>query len=85
MKIMKIKEAAILYNGIIYTGRRHHNIINEMRTKYLILDKQAVRNQGFITDDGQFVDRIIGAELAIKSGQIQKLKWPPNLYSEDLY
>mgnify|MGYP006914158691 FL=1 len=56
-----------------------------MRNKYLILDKQAVRNQGFITEDGQFVDRIDGATLAIQSGQIQKLKWPPNLYSEDLY
>jgi len=83
--MMKIKEAAILYNGVIYTGKRHHNIISDMRNKYLILDKQAVRNQGFITEDGQFVNRIDGAILAIQSGQIQKLKWPPNLYSEDLY
>lgn len=41
--------------------------------------------QGFVTSTGRFVDRIEGAELAIKAGQIEKLNWPPQLYSEDLW
>lgn len=81
----KIIASAILYNGIIYTGKRHPNIISDMRTKYLIFDKQATRYQGFILDDGTYVDRIQGAGLAIQYGQIKKLNWPPNLYSEDLW
>lgn len=81
----KITASAILYNGIIYTGKRHHNIISDMRTKYLIFDKQATRYQGFVLDDGTYVDRIQGGILALVFGQIEKLKWPPNLYSEDLW
>lgn len=56
-----------------------------MRTKYLIFDKRAVRNQGFVTSDGNFLNRIEAAEFALRIGQIQKLSWPPNLYSEDLW
>ena len=41
--------------------------------------------QGFLLSDGSFVDRIEGAKIAIESGQILKLNWPPNLYSEDLW
>jgi len=41
--------------------------------------------QGFLLSDGTFVDRIFAGKLAIYTGQIKKLKWPPNLYSEDLW
>lgn len=41
--------------------------------------------QGFLTATGEFVDRRTAAELAVASGQISKLKTPPDLYSEDLW
>ena len=44
-----------------------------------------VHQQGFVTSSGRFVGRIEGAALAIAAGQITALRWPPNLYSEDLW
>ena len=41
--------------------------------------------QGFNTASGEFVDRKRAAEFAMASGQIAKLKTPPDLYSEDLW
>jgi len=83
MPTERIKEAAILLDGEVYTGRRHHNIIHDLAGRGF---KTPIGGkQGFVTDAGRFVDRIEGAVIAIKSGQIQKLQWPPLLYSEDLY
>jgi len=79
----RIKEAAMLRQGVIWTGRRHHNIIHDIVTK--TGERPAKGIQGFITDEGKFVDRKEGARIALESGQIAKLKWPPDLYSEDLY
>jgi len=76
-----IVSSAIEKDGIIYTGRRHHNILNEANPK------GSLRGgiQGFMLDDGRFVDRIEGAKIALECGQIEELQWPPNLYSEDLW
>lgn len=41
--------------------------------------------QGFITHDGAFVGRVEAASIALECGQIERLNWPPNLYSEDLW
>jgi hypothetical protein len=41
--------------------------------------------QGFITHEGVFVGRVDAARVAIESGQIEQLQWPPELYSEDLW
>lgn len=41
--------------------------------------------QGFITHDGRYVGRKEAAKIAIREGQIEKLNWPPQLYSEDLW
>jgi len=81
---MQIKEAAIRQNEQIYTGKRHNLIIIDMVENHC-LSKPIKGEQGFITDSGEFVDRITAAKIALESGQIKKLNWPPNLYSEDLY
>ncbi len=81
----KIVASAIRYNGIVYTGRRHHNIIYEMVTKYLIRKPTIDNEQGFVDEKGNYLTRLEGAHLALTSGQIEKLSWPPNLYSEDLW
>ena len=76
-----ITAAAILLDGVVYSlpkPARHADIIKSIgyKVRYEI--------QGFIAN-GVFVDRIEGAKIAIESNQIDKLKWPPNLYSEDLW
>jgi hypothetical protein len=76
-----IIKAAIRKDGIIYIGKRHYNILGTVLPFGYLRDG----NQGFVTDTGEFVDRIEAARIAIECGQIKELKWPPNLYSEDLY
>jgi len=61
---------------------RHHNLCRQ------IIDwggNSDEFEQGFMTASGEFVDRKRGAELALASGQIERLKTPPYLYSEDLW
>jgi hypothetical protein len=41
--------------------------------------------QGFVLSDGSFADRQRAAAVAIEAGQIQALRWPPDLYSEDVW
>lgn len=81
---MTIKEAAIRQDKQIYTGKRHHLIISDMVENHKI-SPPIKGEQGFVTDSGEFVDRITAAKIALESGQIEKLNYPPNLYSEDLY
>lgn len=68
------------------TKPRHHDIINFMVE--IIGYREAIGGkyiQGFVTNDGIFVNRIKGAQIALASKQIEFLRWPPNLYSEDLW
>jgi len=78
---VKIVEAAIKQNDIVYTGRRHHNVIESMKGEY----DGNIATQGFIDNRGNFLTRSEAAHIALNTGQIDKLKWPPLLYSEDLY
>ena len=84
----QVKQAAIRDgHGKVHTlprPARHHNIAHELydtRGHALLEDDE----QGFILEDGSFVDREAGGDFAIKTEQIEKLKWPPYLYSEDLW
>ena len=84
---MLIVAAAIKYNDKIYTGTRHAFIIREIRekfpnVKFYINGKQ----QGFVDDKGNFLSRSEAAQVAIKSGQITKLRWSDTeLFSEELW
>jgi hypothetical protein len=84
----KIIQAAIRKDGIVYTmppPARHNNILHlceELTTSGLVM---ARGDQGFVTNTGRFVDRIEAASIAIAAKQIEELKWPPSLYSEDLW
>ena len=80
-----ISKAAVKQNGLVYSlprPSRHHNVLCLMNS---LQCPRFDRKQGFLTSDGQFVDRIEGARIAIESGQIKGLKWPPKLYTEDLW
>ena len=62
---------------------RHNDVIRDMRNKGF---KRVVGDvQGFLTNHGTFLDRIEGAKLALDCGQVDELKHPPYLYSEDLW
>lgn len=80
-----IVQSAILHNGKIYTGQRHHNVIH---TIFIETGKRVPYSspQGFVTDAGEFVTREEGAKIALACGQIKELKYSKTkLFSEDLY
>lgn len=79
-----ILESAIVYDDQVFTGKRHHEIIHRLVFE-LGYDPPIRGIQGFVDDDGRFINRKDATAEAIKCGQIEKLKWPPLLYSEDLY
>lgn len=41
--------------------------------------------QGFLTSTGRFVKRVEAGEIALAAKQIERLNYPPQLYSEDLW
>lgn len=73
-----IKSAAIKLNGIIYSGKRHPEII--AANKFVNLNKG---EEGFLTKDGLFVDRFDAAKIAYQSRQIKRPK--KRIISEDLW
>lgn len=84
--VIRISCSAIKHGetGEIICGPRHCHVIKSFTKRNMsILGNNSI--QGFMTNMNDFVDRIEGAEIAIKSGQIEELNIPPNLYSEDLY
>ena len=75
--------AAIIYNGKIYTGKRHNYIMWELIAKFPEYKMRDKNLQGFVNESGLFLNRIEAAQEAIKCNQVAKLNWPPCLYSED--
>lgn len=83
---MKIATAAVtLSNGLIVSlprPARHHDIINELaRANIICLE------QGFLTDEGNFVTRSEGWHIAQDAGQIVYECGGPYgvLYSDNLW
>lgn len=83
----KIAAAAMQKGALIVSlprPSRHGDIIKHIVTDLDMEDTHDFE-QGFTTSSGRYVDRIEGAAIAIAAGQITELKWPPNLFSEDLW
>lgn len=77
--IMKIKLAAMkTKDNQVFTGKRHAYIMWSMPPGYFKNNNE----QGFITENGTFVNREEAAKIAYKSGQIKKEM--RELYSEDI-
>lgn len=70
--------------GLIMAGRRHDEIsvlVYKIFNTHLSLNWE----NGFITNEGVFVNRTIAAEIAIKAKQVKKQDLTANiLFSEDL-
>mgnify|MGYP000208110751 CR=1 FL=1 len=79
---MKIKESAIWFDGKVYTGKRHGDIIRDMVENHGV-KPPCSGHQGFVTEDGHFVCRKAGARIAYEAGQIKKPT--TTLFSEELY
>ena len=77
----KIVCAALLHDNCIYMGRKGHHEIFPME-KIGVL---RCAEQGFVTENGYFVDRTLGLEIATYYDQINKKHNPiDKLVSEDL-
>jgi hypothetical protein len=81
-KNIMIKEAAIRRDGKVFTGKRHSDIIYQMIRDGYIFDTSCV--QGFITIDGNFLDRFQAYNHALECRQVSP-KGSKMLFSEDLY
>jgi hypothetical protein len=65
---------------------RHHHTVHALHRENQEAGIIVARGeQGFVMSDGTFADRIEAGQCAIAAGQITELKWPPKLYSEDLW
>ncbi|UCG94500.1 MAG: hypothetical protein JSW13_01710 [Candidatus Aerophobus sp.] len=81
----KIVAAAVLQDGKVWAGRRHFELIWQIKDdggEYVSQDQQ-----GFWTDDGRFVRRVAAMGIARESGQVVKGETinPRELFSEDLW
>ena len=83
---MRIKCAAIRYEGEIYEGVNHASIGIKM-----VMDGGCPRpypsgaNQGFVTECGIYVRRVAAMSIAIEAGQVVRGETchPRELFSED--
>jgi len=75
--------------GRIIRGHRHGDCIRSILYRGLKVAKGASTNQGFITSQNRFIDRIEAMDIHMAAGGISvqgfKLKKGSPLFSEDLY
>lgn len=83
VECVAIREAAGIW--ILPPPARHHDVIREMVTCGVGKPAISAAEQGFLLEDGTFVDRKTAAEFAVDSGQVENLIAPPSLFSEDLW
>jgi hypothetical protein len=74
-----------IMRGYVMCGYRHCSIHGQFGKTVKERQEQQLfeQEQGFLTSKNRFVDRIEGAKIAYKAGQIPQEK--KKLYSEDLY
>ena len=75
-----IKHSALRKNDIVYVGKRHCDIFKQQPFGGL---RDA--EQGFVTDDGVFLNRIDACKYAIECKQIIKQNYNYGLDSSDLW
>ncbi len=83
-----IKGVAINYNGALHYKEkgRHADLIKDMVFSgacSFVPSKNEVL--GFVLEDNSFLTRSEATEYALATKQIEKLRWPPEVYSEDLW
>lgn len=84
----KIVSVAITWRGMIFSmpkPHRHHHVLLLMREMGLPIESVGQQNQGFLTDEGLFVDRVDGHKIAAEAGQVNKPELNYMLISEMLW
>lgn len=78
-----IVAAAIRQGQLLWTGKRHGLLIPEVfrQTGQKVLSHQ----QGFVLDTGEFVTREEASRIALDTGQVATLRYPNELFSEELW
>ena len=76
-----VLEAAVVYRGIVYRGRRHRDCIHEISK--VTGEREPHGTQGFVDTEGVFLTRSEAAIRARACGQITTTV--ETLVSEDLY
>lgn len=64
----RITHSAVKFNGRIYTGKRHALIMREIWDEHGNV-KILADQQGFVTEDGSFLNRFQAGAAAFSSGQ----------------
>ena len=90
MTKLAIAAAVMTDDGVIHfmpPPNRHHHTVHALHRgssggEGLVV---ARGEQGFVMSDGTFASRHQAGIFAREAGQIAELKWPPLLYSEDLW
>ncbi len=81
---MRIKEAAVFYQGKTLSGPRHGELTFQIIGEDGGLVKLAHVMMGFVTECGKFVSRQEATKIAFAAGQIKSDLGGRPLYSEDL-
>lgn len=79
----RIVKAAVRKNGQVYTGKRHHEILNNIKPFGALKGSE----QGFVTSTGRFVGREEARRIALDCGQVRKEDLRTNnlIFSEELW
>jgi len=82
-----IATAGILFQGKVYEGRRHPDIIQNIIKEHPEVKHVDTIDQGFVTADGKFLRRKDALSYALSIGQISEgdLINKGTLTSEDLW
>jgi hypothetical protein len=81
--IVHVHQPKNIQTGFVICGRRHHNCF---ATLSAITDKRHFefeKEQGFLTNDDMFMNRVDAAKVAFEAKQTDEIK--KELFSEDLY
>jgi hypothetical protein len=64
---------------------RHNDLIYECKQAGMSRIFVVRGEQGFVDEQGRFLGRREAGVHAVSCGQIERLAWPPELFSEDLW
>lgn len=85
---MNITGVAIIRDEVMYTlpaPNRHGDVIVKMAMAGVPKPVTNGAIQGFVLENGEFIDRVEGLELAKENGQYKPKYERNQLYSEDLW
>ncbi len=89
--IERVVAAAIQYDGLVFSmapPARHAHVLWSMQRLNLLVKVDRVREEGFTTSLGRYVNREEGCQIARAAGQLKhRTKTGPDhaLFSEDLW